>query len=67
MNWRLSEEGQTFQIEKLGNITSMKEPPALPKGWDPKVVEVWVPGSDRSKSLRDKWLDDWNKTYGYRQ
>ena len=67
MNWRLSREGQTFQIEKLGNITSMKEPPLLPKGWDPKVIKVWVPEFKQFESLRDKWLDEWNKTYGYRQ
>ncbi len=67
MNWRLSKEGQAFQIEKLGNISSMKEPPSLPKGWDPKVIKVWVPEFKQFESLRDKWLDDWNKTYGYRQ
>lgn len=67
MNWRLSREGQSFQIEKLGNITSMKEPPMLPKGWDPKVIKVWVPEFKQFESLRDKWMDDWNKTYGYRQ
>ncbi len=67
MNWRLSKEGQAFQIEKLGNISSMKEPPSLPKGWDPKVIKVWVPEFKQFESLRDKWLEDWNKTYGYRQ
>jgi iron(III) transport system substrate-binding protein len=67
MNWRLSKEGQAFQIEKLGNISSMKEPPALPKGWDPKVIKVWVPEFKQFESLRDKWIEDWNKTYGYRQ
>jgi iron(III) transport system substrate-binding protein len=67
MNWRLSKEGQAFQIEKLGNISSMKEPPSLPKGWDPKVIKVWVPEFKQFESLRDKWMDDWNKTYGYRQ
>ena len=67
MNWRLSKEGQTFAIEKLGNITSLKEPPAFPKGWDPKVIKAWVPEFKQFESLRDKWMDDWNKTYGYRQ
>jgi iron(III) transport system substrate-binding protein len=67
MNWRLSKEGQAFQIDKLGNISSMKEPPALPKGWDPKVIKVWVPDFKQFESLRDKWLEEWNKTYGYRQ
>jgi iron(III) transport system substrate-binding protein len=67
MNWRLSKEGQTFAIKSLGNITSLKEPPLFPKGWDPKVIKVWVPKFDEFEKLRDKWLEDWNKTYGYRQ
>ena len=67
MNWRLSKEGQTFAITKLGNITSLKEPPAYPKGWDPKVIKVWVPNFEQFEKLRTPWLADWNKTYGYRQ
>jgi iron(III) transport system substrate-binding protein len=67
MNWRLSKEGQAFQIAKLGNITSLKEPPAFPKGWDPKVIKVWVPEYKQFESLREAWLEQWNKTYGYRQ
>ena len=67
MNWRLSKEGQAFQIAKLGNITSMKEPPSFPKGWDPKVIKVWVPNFDQFEKLREPWLEQWNKTYGYRQ
>jgi iron(III) transport system substrate-binding protein len=67
MNWRLSKEGQAFQIAKLGNITSLKEPPSFPKGWDPKVIKVWVPKYDEFEKLRESWLEQWNKTYGYRQ
>ena len=67
MNWRLSKEGQAFAIAKLGNITSLKEPPAYPKGWDPKKVKVWVPNFEQFEKLRDPWMADWNKTYGYRQ
>ncbi len=67
MNWRLSKEGQTFMINKLGNITSLKEPPAYPKGWDPKTVKVWVPKFDEFDKLRATWIEEWNKTYGYRQ
>ena len=37
MNWRLSVEGQTFMIKELGNLTSLKVPPAYPEGFDPKV------------------------------
>ena len=67
MNWRLSKEGQTFAIKSLGNITSLKEPPAFPKGWDPKAIKVWVPKFDEFEKLRASWLEEWNKTYGYRQ
>lgn len=67
MNWRLSKVGQAFQIAKLGNITSLKEPPAFPKGWDPKVIKVWVPNFEQFEKLRTPWIADWNKTYGYRQ
>ena len=67
MNWRLSKEGQAFAITKLGNITSLKEPPAFPKGWDPKLIKVWVPKNDEFEKLRDPWLAEWNKIYGYRQ
>ena len=67
MNWRLSKEGQTFAIKSLGNITSLKEPPAFPKGWDPKTIKVWVPKFDEFEKLRAAWLGDWNKAYGYRQ
>jgi iron(III) transport system substrate-binding protein len=67
MNWRLSKEGQAFAITKLGNITSLKDPPAFPKGWDPKVIKVWVPNFEQFEKLRDPWLEEWNKTYGYRQ
>jgi iron(III) transport system substrate-binding protein len=67
MNWRLSVEGQVFQIKELGQITSLKVPPAYPKGWDPKVVKVWYPNFEQYEKLRDKWVEDWNKTYNYRQ
>jgi len=67
MNWRLSAEGQEFQIKELGNLTSLKNPPMYPKGWDPKVVKVWVPEFGPFEKLRATWVEDWNKTYKYRQ
>jgi iron(III) transport system substrate-binding protein len=66
LNWCLSEEGQTFMIKELGNLTSLKTPPVYPEGFDPKVVKVWVPDM-KDDSLRASWIDEWNKTYGYRQ
>ena len=67
MNWRLSKEGQTFMIKEQGNITSLKNPPLYPKGWDPKVVKTWLPKFDEFEKLRASWLEEWNKVYGYRQ
>src|SRR6185312_13183823 len=41
LNWCLSKEGQTYMIKELGNLTSLKEVPFYPEGFDPKVVKVW--------------------------
>lgn len=67
LNWRLSVEGQKFLIQELGHLTSLKNPPAYPKGWDTKTVKVWFPKFEEFQKLREPWLADWNKTYNYRQ
>ena len=67
INWRLSVEGQTFMIKELGQISSLKNPPLYPQGWDQKVVKVWLPNFEQFEKLRAQWLADWNKTYNYRQ
>src|SRR5882724_4621900 len=67
MNWCLSEEGQTFMIKELGNLTSLRQPPVYPEGFDPKVVKVWLPNFDQYVKLHASWVEEWNKTYGYRQ
>jgi iron(III) transport system substrate-binding protein len=67
LNWNLSEEGQTFMIKELGQLTSLRAPPAYPEGWDPKVVKVWTPKFDEYQKLHASWMEEWNKTYGYRQ
>jgi iron(III) transport system substrate-binding protein len=67
LNWCLSDEGQTFMIKELGNLTSLKKAPYYPDGFDPKVVKVWVPKFPEYETLRGEWIGDWNKTYGYRQ
>ena len=56
-----------MMIKDLGNLTSLKKAPLYPEGFDPKVVKVWVPKYESSWSCRRQWLDEWNKTYGYRQ
>ena len=67
LNWCLSDEGQTFMIKELGNLTSLKEAPVYPEGFDPKVVKVWLPKFDEYVKLHAAWVEEWNKTYGYRQ
>lgn len=67
MNWRLSVEGQSFMIKELGNITSLKEAPLYPKGWDAKTKKIWLPKFEEFEKLHTSWLDEWNKTYNYRQ
>ena len=67
LNWALSAEAQTFMIKELGYLTALKTPPAYPPGFDPKVAKLWVPNFEQYEKLREGWLDEWNKTYGYRQ
>jgi len=67
LNWCLSAEGQTFMIKELGNLTSLKQAPIYPEGFDPKIVKVWLPNFDEYVKLHSAWVEDWNKTYNYRQ
>jgi iron(III) transport system substrate-binding protein len=67
LNWCLSKEGQSFMIKDLGNLTSLKTPPAFPEGFDPKVVKVWYPKFDQYVKLHADWIAEWNKIYGFRQ
>src|SRR3954452_16702860 len=66
MDWILSEEGQTFQIKQHGDLTSLKVAPALPEGFA-KDTKVWVPKFEEFEALYGKWIEEWNKVYGYRQ
>src|SRR5690606_3563101 len=67
MNWSLSEEGQAFMIDNLGNLTSLKKAPSYPEGFDPDKVKLWLPDNEEFRTLRASWIEDWNKTYDYRQ
>jgi iron(III) transport system substrate-binding protein len=67
LNWCLSKEGQTFMIKELGHLTSLKEAPVYPEGFDPKVVKVWLPKFDDYVKLHTAWVADWDKIFGYRQ
>jgi iron(III) transport system substrate-binding protein len=67
LNWNMSDEGQSFHIKELGYLTALKNPPFNPPGYDPKVIKAWSPKFEEYVKLRDSWIDEWNKTYGYRQ
>jgi iron(III) transport system substrate-binding protein len=67
LNWCLSEEGQTFMIKELGNLTSLRKAPLYPPGFDPNVVKLWLPNFEQYVKLHASWVEEWNKTYGYRQ
>jgi iron(III) transport system substrate-binding protein len=67
LNWCMSEEGQAFQIKELGYLSALKNPPLNPPGFDPKVIKTWAPRFEEYVKLRTEWLEEWNKTYNYRQ
>ena len=67
LNWCLSIEGQTFMNKQQGNLSSLKKQPVYPKGFDPNKVKVWVPNFEQYVALHKDWVEEWNKTYNYRQ
>ena len=67
LDFCLSREGQAFTMSEQGNLTSLKSPPPGMQGFDPKATPVWLPKQDEFESLRDTWIGEWNKIYGYRQ
>lgn len=67
LDWCMSDEGQAFTMLQQGNLTSLKSPPVAVPGFDPAVNKVWLPNYDQFVALRAPWIEEWNKTYGYRQ
>ena len=67
LDWKLSLEGQIDAIKERGMLTSLKDIPAEPKGFNSKAVKIWVPDFIGKAALREPWTADWNKIYGYRQ
>jgi iron(III) transport system substrate-binding protein len=67
LNWCLSVEGQGFMNKQQGNLSSLKKQPVYPKGFDPDKVKVWVPNFEQFVTLHKDWVEEWNKTYNYRQ
>ncbi|GAC1346169.1 MAG: ABC transporter substrate-binding protein [Acetobacteraceae bacterium] len=67
LDFCLSAEGQTFTMKQQGNLTSLKVAPTSIKGFDPAVTPVWLPKQEDFETLRNAYIDEWNKIYGYRQ
>jgi len=67
LNWCLSVEGQAFMNKHQGNLSSLKKQPVYPKGFDPDKVKVWVPNFEQFVALHKDWVEEWDKTYNYRQ
>jgi hypothetical protein len=48
-------------------MTALKNPPLPPDMFDAKFDKLWIPDDGSLMPLHDKWLEEWNKIYGYRQ
>ena len=53
-------------IRDQGNVTALRNPPIATPAFDPKIDKLWTPDFGQFQTLHDAWMDDWNKTYGYR-
>ena len=67
LDWVLSDEGQAQSVHDQGNLTGLKQSPVPIEGFDPKIHHTWSAEFGASQSLHDKWIEEWNKAYGYRQ
>ena len=66
LNWNMSEEGQAIHIKEL--LSDAAEKAAVnPPGYDPAVIKPWSPKFEEYVKLRNEWIEEWNKVYGYRQ
>jgi iron(III) transport system substrate-binding protein len=66
MDWSLSDDGQIASIRDQGNVTALRNPPIATPAFDPKIDKLWTPNFGQFQTLHDAWMEDWNKTYGYR-
>lgn len=67
LDFCMSQEGQAFTMTEQGNLTSLKVPPGRIQGFDPNTSPTWLPDPEEFARLRNTWIDEWNKIYGYRQ
>jgi iron(III) transport system substrate-binding protein len=66
-DWKMSLEAQIDTIVTHGNLSALNQQPAVPEGFDPAKVKLWVPDFQKHAGLQRKWVEEWNQTYGYRQ
>lgn len=66
-DWKLSLEAQIDTIVTHGNLSALRAQPAVPEGFDPARVKLWVPDFQKHVALQKGWVEEWNQTYGYRQ
>ena len=67
LDWSLSAEGQEFVSRDQGSLSALKVPPYVPEGLDLKTTKLWLPENAGYVALHDKWIEEWNAIYGYRQ
>jgi len=67
LDWCLSDEGQSMLIRDLGHLTALKTAPLNPPGLDPAVQKLWFADRTESDRVRNAWLEDWARAYGFRQ
>jgi iron(III) transport system substrate-binding protein len=66
LNWSLSREGQESFVHDSAGFSALKNGP-LPEGFDYKSVKPWYAKMADYVGLQAKWVDDWNRTFNYRQ
>ena len=55
------------ELRPCNPVPGLEAAPVYPQGFDPKVVKVWFPNFEEYVKLHGPWVEEWNKTYGYRQ
>jgi len=67
LDWLLSPEGQGYVMREQGSVSSLKTWPVSLPGFDPAVNKLWLPEFKPFQELLKTWMEEWNRTYGYRQ
>jgi iron(III) transport system substrate-binding protein len=65
LDWSLSAEGQAALLQ-FGSFSALKDQ-ANPPGLNISEVNVWRPDAAEFMKLRPSWIEEWSRTFGYRQ